>query len=78
MLHFSVRDSGPGLGASEQARLFQPFTQLDSGATRRHGGTGLGLAIVGRLVRLMNGEVGVESQVGRGATFWFTVRLHCG
>ncbi len=77
VLRFSVRDTGPGLAASEQARLFQPFTQLDSGATRRHGGTGLGLAIVGRLVQLMNGEAGVESQVGQGATFWFTVRLRC-
>jgi PAS domain S-box-containing protein len=77
VLRFSVHDTGPGLAASEQARLFQPFTQLDSGATRRHGGTGLGLAIVGRLVQLMNGEAGVESQVGQGATFWFTVRLRC-
>jgi PAS domain S-box-containing protein len=75
VLRFSVHDTGPGLTASEQARLFEPFTQIDSGATRQHGGTGLGLAIVARLVRLMGGETGVASAVGQGSTFWFTAPL---
>ena len=75
LLHFSVRDTGPGMSLSEQARLFQPFIQLDSSITRKHGGTGLGLAIVSRIVPLMGGEIGIDSKVGEGATFWFTVRL---
>ena len=75
ILYFQVRDTGPGMTLSEQARLFQPFTQLDSSIVRKHGGTGLGLAIVGRLVTLMGGEYGIESQVDEGSTFWFTVRL---
>lgn len=73
LLSFTVTDSGPGLSTEEQARLFQPFTQIDSSNTRRHGGTGLGLSIVRSLALLMNGDVGIHSAPGRGATFWLRV-----
>jgi signal transduction histidine kinase/DNA-binding response OmpR family regulator len=74
LLEFSVSDSGIGIAEGDQALLFQPFSQADSSITRRYGGSGLGLSLVATLARLMGGEVGVDSEVGRGSRFWFRIR----
>ena len=75
LLEFAVSDTGVGIPEDKQGVLFKPFSQADSSTTRHYGGSGLGLSIVSSLAKQMGGDVGVESAPGKGARFWFSVRL---
>ena len=75
MLNCVVRDTGIGISPEMREAIFEPFTQADGSMARKYGGTGLGLAICSKLVQIMGGSIRVESEVGCGTSFYFTVRM---
>ena len=75
VLLFEIRDTGPGISEDAKSKLFIPFSQADGSSTRKQGGTGLGLVISKRLIELMDGEIGLESESGKGSRFWFRIVL---
>jgi len=75
VLHFVVTDTGLGIPAEKQTSIFEAFTQSDSSSTRRFGGVGIGLTIASELVRMMGGRIWVESEIGKGSVFHFTISL---
>jgi len=72
----AVRDTGPGIAPSDQGKIFEEFQQADNSATKRKGGTGLGLSIAKRIIAMHGGRIWVESDVGKGSTFAFTIPVH--
>ena len=74
-LHVAVKDTGVGIPEEKQAKIFEPFSQADGSMARKYGGTGLGLNICVRLVELMGGRVWLDSEIGKGSAFHFTIQL---